>query len=284
MVYVSSACVRHKTIKESVLELCREGLNNIELSGGTQPYDQLENDLLFLKAQKGINFLVHNYFPPPLTPFVLNLASLNEEVAMLSTQHVIRALRLSKKLGAKHYGFHAGFLLDIPVNDIGQKVSRVNLFAREEAIQVFIKNYKAILAIADELDITIYIENNVLSYDNYQTYAPNNPFLLTDVASYQELKFYIDFNLLLDVAHLKVSCNSLHLDFANQLQELWSVANYIHISDNDAQADTNDELRETSTLFDLLKSLSTKDKFFTLEVYGGVEKVLRTKRLIEQLL
>ncbi len=65
MIYVSSSCIRHKKIKDSVKELAENGFQNIELSGGTQYYNNIESDLLKLKEKYNLNYRCHNYFPPP---------------------------------------------------------------------------------------------------------------------------------------------------------------------------------------------------------------------------
>ena len=49
MIYISSSCVKNTKIKDSVEELATNGFKNIELSGGTEYYDNFENDLLKLK-------------------------------------------------------------------------------------------------------------------------------------------------------------------------------------------------------------------------------------------
>ena len=79
MIYISSSCVKNTKIKDSVEELATNGFKNIELSGGTEYYDNFENDLLELKDKYNLNYRCHNYFPPPKKHFVLNLASPNNE-------------------------------------------------------------------------------------------------------------------------------------------------------------------------------------------------------------
>ena len=64
MIYVSSACVRRDTIKESVEELAQSGFKSIELSGGTEYYQGYQESLLELKNKYNLNYLLHNYFPP----------------------------------------------------------------------------------------------------------------------------------------------------------------------------------------------------------------------------
>ena len=81
MIYISSSCIKAKTIKESVTILAEAGFKNIELSGGTQYYSSFETDLIKLQDKYGLNYQLHNYFPPPPNHFVLNLASINKDIS-----------------------------------------------------------------------------------------------------------------------------------------------------------------------------------------------------------
>ena len=100
MIYVSTACVKNNSIKESVLELAQLGYKNIELTGGTTYYDGFERDLLELKESHNLNYLLHNYFPPPNEHFILNIASLNNDIYDRSIEHCLRAVNLCKLLGS----------------------------------------------------------------------------------------------------------------------------------------------------------------------------------------
>ena len=134
MIYVSSSCVKYKKIQDSVVALVNHGFKNIELSGGTEYYDGFEDDLLELKARYNLNYICHNYFPPPKCSFVLNLASLDNEIYEKTLNHLVHAIELSKRLDAKKFGFHAGFLVDIKVSEIGQKISKNDLYNKCPAI------------------------------------------------------------------------------------------------------------------------------------------------------
>jgi len=269
MIFVSSSCIRAATIGESVKQLADAGFTAIELSGGTQPYAALESDLLGLQKEYGLSYLCHNYFPPPPQPFVINLASLDDQTANLSIQHLKRGIDLSHKLGAKKFGFHAGFLMDIPLNELGQSIARKELFNREEAMDRFAVNLEVLTAYAGSL--RLYVENNVVSSVNLRNYGGVNPLFVTDADGYGELQKRSGCRLLLDVAHLKVSCVSLGLDFSAQLDQLISVTDYIHVSDNDGLTDSNGKLVHGSDLYSSLGRHSLNGKTFTLEVYSGLD-------------
>ena len=51
MISVSSACVKSETIRENLENLVTHGIKNIELSGGTNYYDEIEFDILALKEK-----------------------------------------------------------------------------------------------------------------------------------------------------------------------------------------------------------------------------------------
>lgn len=278
MIYISSSCVRHSKIKDSVQNLVDNGFKNIELSGGTEYYDSFEDDLLELKEKYNLNYVCHNYFPPPKEHFVLNLASLNDEIYEKSFTHLVKSIELSKKLGAKKFGFHAGFFIDIKVSEIGKKISKDSLFDKQKAMQRFCDGFKELQILAG--DVKLYVENNVFSSTNYETYDGDNIFMLASSNEYDELKNKIDFNLLLDVAHLKVSSKTLGFDFEDELKKMISVSDYIHISDNDALHDLNHKLQKDSSLVELLGQQNLKNKNFTLEIYDDMDAIKETYRIL----
>ena len=63
--------VKNQPAWKSSKFLLEEGIDNIELSGGSYDEDQLKK---LKELKKYQSFKVHNYFPPPKEPF-FNLAS-----------------------------------------------------------------------------------------------------------------------------------------------------------------------------------------------------------------
>tara|TARA_Y100000389_G_scaffold167531_1_gene172787 strand:- start:34910 stop:35758 length:849 start_codon:yes stop_codon:yes gene_type:complete len=271
MIFVSSSCLKKKYIKDSVEELAKNGFQNIELSGGTEYYENFEKDLLELKYKYKLNYRCHNYFPPPKLPFVLNLASLNDETFQNSYKHLQKVIALSNRLGSKKFGFHAGFFIDIKINEIGKKLSKDKLFDKKKAVERFCKYYDILKD--NSKNVSLYIENNVFSKNNGITYKNETPFMMTNFNEYKVLKDKIDFNLLLDIAHLKVSAKTLGLNLEEEFMNMMSVSKYLHISDNDANHDSNNEITKSSNLLPLLKNSDTKGKDFTLEIYDGMNAI-----------
>jgi len=278
MIYVSSSCVKNNKIKDSVQELAGNGFKNIELSGGTEYYENFETDLLELKDKYNLNYRCHNYFPPPKKPFVLNLASLNDETFQMSFDHLKKVVALSSRLGADKFAFHAGFFIDIKLSEIGKKLSRDNLFDEKKSVERFCSAYDIVKEQAK--NVSLFIENNVFSKTNAETYDGENPFMMTNFNEYKSLKEKIDFNLLLDVAHLKVSAKTLGLNWESEFENMMSVSSYIHVSDNDSFHDLNSQLTKNSSLLSMLKQSDTKNKDFTLEIYDEMNAIKKSYEVL----
>jgi len=277
VIFVSSSCVKHSKISHSVKELAEHGFKNIELSGGTDYYKNYIKDLIDLKKKYNLNYFIHNYFPPPEQHFVLNLASLNQTIFDNTINHFKISIDLAKKLDIDRIGVHAGFYIDPNVNELGHNISKTTINNRRKAIDRFINGYSSLKRYGD--DVIIYVENNVISKRNFKTYK-TNPFMLTNLADYHELKDRIDFPLLLDVAHLKVSCKTLDLGFEYELSELLEHSDYIHISDNNGESDTNNPIDENSYMLQYLKTSRLDNKKITLEIYDDIYKLRKSFKII----
>ena len=281
MIYVSSSCSKEEEIGAVILELARDGFCNIELSGGTEYYEGYENDILDLKKKYNLNYLVHNYFPPPKEHFVLNLASLDDVVFEKSFNHLRKAIVLAKKLGASRLSFHAGYLIELKVDELGRTIARSN---RGDVAQASKRFCEGFLALKNEAgNLKLYIENNVYSHSNVCKFGISNPFMLTTLSDYHALKKRIDFYLLLDVAHLYVTCQSLGLDFASQFHQMIMKTDYIHLSHNDGYHDQNSGFSFDSNILSILRKQNLENKIIVLEIYTGLSRLKESFDLISAL-
>lgn len=213
----------------------------IEFSSG-MPYHK-DNIAAFLSyASKK---LVHNYFPAPEVPFVLNLASKDETTRINSIKHCTSAIEISAKGGASFYCAHAGFLIDPNVEELGAKIEIDPDIEISDQKKLFLDSIEQILKVADQFDIDFYIENNVLAPFNYKSPAQEIPFFCCeskDICSlFQEVN-HPKFGLLLDTAHLKVSCKTLDLDLESEFHKIKPLIKAIHHSDNNGFIDSNEKL------------------------------------------
>jgi len=281
MIYISTSCVKNNSIKRSIKQIVDFGYTNIELSGGTDYYPEIVDDLASLKDKYNLNFICHNYFPPPKEHFVLNLASLDIATQEKTFRFLKNTIKLSDKLKLREFGFHAGFFLNIPLDEIGKKIQNQTLFNKKEAINQFCKSYTKLDSLTNS---KLYIENNVISRPNYEKFG-EDIFMLTSSKDYFRLKKLINFDLILDVAHLKVSCNSLNLNFEMELDSLIHQTDYIHVSDNSGITDDNIGLKKDSELYSILSNYSLKNKKITLEVYdNSFREIEESYKLISDLI
>ena len=203
----------------------------------------IENELSALSNK--CSFALHNYFPVPQESFVLNLASLDEIVFKKSYDHIHNAISLANRLGSQYYSFHAGFLLDPKPSELGKKINKQAFFDREKAVEKFVAAVNDLARHANELNITLLIENNVCSPRNYENFG-KDPFLLSDPKGINEIFQHLpsDVKMLIDVAHLKVSANTLQYDKEMFFTESENIVGGYHLSDNCGTIDSNQEFKD----------------------------------------
>lgn len=263
MINISTGGQKFNSGYEISLEFIKSGIKYIELSGGKYDNDQLSK---LVKLKNKAYFQIHNYFPPPKKPFVLNLASLNTDIAKLSIDHIINGINWACELESFVYSFHAGFLLDPKINELGRKVSSKKLFNREESTLRFIERLNEIDIYAKTKGVKLLIENNVLSKKNFDEFGCD-PFLMANEIDCLKIMKNTSKNveLLIDLAHLKVSANSLGFDPIKFLNNTDKWIKAYHLSDNDGTKDSNEPISKNSWFWPYLK----KDVFYhTLEVYN----------------
>ena len=269
MIYVSTGGVPTQKGSQTALELFETGIKGVELSGGL--FDpNLRNSIDKLLAQG--NLQIHNYFPPPNLPFVINLASDNQEIIKKTQDHILSALQLSVDIGSNIYSFHAGYLIDPDHHELGRRIENRDIQSRAQALEAFIANVNQIARKALDMGTKVLIENNVLSASNFK-YFKQNPFLMVNA---DECEFIMsntleNVGMLLDMAHLKVSAQTLGFDVQEFIGRCNPWVEAYHLSDNDGTVDSNQPVCEESWFWDYLK----KDvDFYTLEVYGHTYKEL----------
>lgn len=283
MIYVSSACRKNDNIGSIIQEYIKYGIKNIELSGGTGHYDMIEDDLMTLKHKYGVKYACHAYFPPPKIPFVVNLASCNEVIYQRSIDHYIRCIEMLRYIDCPVLSIHAGFLLEVSTDEIGKKISNKTIYDKKEAYERFFDAYRYISKSCADNGIVLYLENNVLSAENYRECGYHNHMMMTDYDSIMEIHRELGFNLLLDLGHLYVSSNTLKLDFSEQCSMLKKHVKWIHLSDNDGIHDGHKPLRPDSTIMKGFNKIYDPSINVTLETKGSMEEILAGMELIEDL-
>lgn len=237
-IYVSTLALRNHS-PERMLAIAEQHGWALEFSSGMAYQASMED--LYLEA--AVKRMPHNYFPAPEIPFVLNLASSDEAIRSISVNHCLNGLRIAKRSNSPFFAAHAGFCIDPDPEQLGSEISFDSHFDREKNKEFFLKSIQEILITAEQLELEFLIENNVIARFNYKNKV--NPFLCCESSEMEWLHKSIDnklFGILLDTAHLKVSCHTLGKDKVSEFKLIQPFVRGIHHSDNDGTKDDNSPL------------------------------------------
>jgi len=222
-----------------MLRLARDwGVHRIEMTAGMDP---MADPLDCLSSASDFDFLLHNYFPTPTHPFVLNLASEDPDTLTRSKAHCREALRISGALGAPVFSVHAGFAANVQPEHLGRQIPLEHRTDRARALTIFEDSIGELIPIARDAGVRLCVENNVVSSANLV--AGENQMLL--LATAEELNAFIEtmnsdwIGLLVDVGHVKVTCESLQLDADQYMANVAPNTTMLHLSDNNGRADSN---------------------------------------------
>ena len=246
MIYVSSSSINNSSIESSINELIKLNIRNIELSGGTNHSENIASTLKKLKDKFSLNFLIHNYFPPPREDFVLNIASFNDKTRRRSIDFIKASVDLAHEIGIGYYSVHAGYRKHFDpgteggyfVPDDSQNISY------DHALTIIHESIFEIMDHAKKYNVSIGIENlfpHIDSPDSSLLCTPDEIFKFLDTVTYNAGAI-----LLLDLGHLCISANHFNFDkdkFLNTLLKKYHFRiSWIHISGNDGITDKHGPL------------------------------------------
>ena len=248
-IFVSTVCLPGVQPITSRISLYRShGLNAIELGAGVS----VDKDSLSQVAEMECQFLVHNYFPPPSEPFVLNLASGSDGgIRQRSLELVFRALAWTARLGAPFYSVHAGFITD--PTSFGKTSFVFPIPASPDEAQFALHRFTTALEIAvdraQHLGVQILVENNVCSPEL------RGKLLLQSADEFLELFRVLHsphLGMLLDTGHLNVTAHTLGFDRMVFVDRVAPYVRALHVHDNDGTADTHQPIQPGSWVFNVL--------------------------------
>jgi sugar phosphate isomerase/epimerase len=247
-IFVSTACLPNREpLAARLATYAALGLPAIELGAGVSVTDA---DLDAVATSSG-PYLVHNYFPPPVNPFVLNLASADETIRARSVTLVRRALALSARLGASFYSVHAGFITD-PESFDGTSFIFPQPNGPDSATKAFIRFCETLgklLPIASASGIDLLVENNVCP-----------PHLVGKLLLQRAEEFHALFatvphprlGMLLDIGHMRVSATTFSFSPRDFITETAPYTRALHLHDNDGRSDQHQPLTSKSDIFPLI--------------------------------
>lgn len=267
-VFVSTGAFSGVYDLSSALSYCRDnGISDVELSSGLGADGAAMVQLQ--RGGHGLRVLLHNYFPAPPEPFVLNLADSDEANRARSVRFCEDALRVSANVGAPFYSVHAGFVTSLRPEDLGRPEAQkepVSTSQYEEATKRFSDSVSKLDRVASDLGLRLLLENNVDAVG-----SPERSHLLLvsgeDIVSFFSTNTFDSVGLLMDVAHLSVS--AYHRDFSQEdaLDAASPWVECFHLSDNDGQRDSNEPCRDESWFWEQVAPIAKSEMPVVLEAY-----------------
>lgn len=242
----------------TICDLCvKHGIYGVEL-GSSCSVSASDLSPLSVPALTLPKLLIHNYFPHPDTPFILNLAANSAAIRTLSINHCLRAIDLCVELKLPFYSFHSGFAFEANPEQLGGSLLDAPRFSKDKAHKCFIESLKYLCEYAEKNNLPLLIENNVVTTQNLVN--GRNDLLLGATAD-ELLQMLNEVNspllgLLVDMGHLKVTAKSLGFDRETFLTSLCKNVKAYHFSDNDGVADEHLEFDEKAWFLPYLAGLT----------------------------
>lgn len=285
-IYLSSGAITAQNIDELIERCLVAGVHRIELASG------LACDIVGLecleaaKEAHDFSYLIHNYFPAPRDPFVLNLASLDPDTLARSKAHCLNAIDWCCRLGSPFFSVHSGFALPVEAGDLGNPAA---WRARAEGMvidldasrEVFAATVREIADYAAAHGVRLLLENNVVSPELTCDSLVCHGLLLSEGHEVAEFLHNLDHHnvgLLVDVGHTKVSGTALGFELEIFMDAVAEYIDAFHLSDNDGQADTNQMFEADAWFAPYLHAIP--DATYVIEVYRLSEEQIRRQHAV----
>jgi len=282
-VYFSTGAFRNNSLVEILNYCVRYGIRNLELSSGVKPAPTYLETLAMFRDE--CQFLVHNYFPPPQIPFVLNLAATDKGTLRQSRDHCRAAIDLCMTLGSPFYSVHSGFALNLTPELLGKprqqsRLSSEYIIKPEIAYETFAESVDYLSRYAESRGVGLLVENNVVT-TAHVTAGKAGALLM--VRAEEILRLMADIScpnlgVLVDVGHLKVSANALGYSPDSFISEIRPYIRAFHLSDNDGQTDQNRLVSKSSWFWPAVRQFP--DATIVLEAYNLIEAEISEQRMV----
>lgn len=230
--YFSTLCLSRKYKFSQILDIYNKlGIKNVELGLCNEP----GVDLNILKKHN-FKYTVHNYFPPPEEPFVINLASQDKQICEESIIQIKKSIDFCVDFNINFFSFHAGFRID---PDINFKFVPDNIPEYETSFNTFKESVMEIVDYAERSGVKVAVENSALSEYNLVD-GQNKLLLMCELWEFERLFSEIqsaNLGILLDIGHLKLTSNLLKYDANEFINKLRDKILAVHVHENNGTVD-----------------------------------------------
>lgn len=265
--YYSTSCLSNRYTFSQILDIYSElGIKNVELGVCKEP----DIDLNILRKHD-FNYIVHHYFPPPEKPFIINLASQNDEIRDKSVFQIIKSIDFCTDFGINFFSFHAGFRIDPDVNFKFAHYNN-NIPEYETSFNTFKESVLGIVDYAERNGVKVAIENNVIQEHNLVD-GQNKLLLMCELWEFKRLFDEIrsdKLGILLDLGHLKINSNVLNFDREEFISRLRNKTFAIHLHENNGRVDEHKCIKRTDWSVAMVHKYFYNDVPVILECRCGI--------------
>jgi len=287
MIFVSTSCLRERSVKKVLQEYAEFGIKNIEL-GSSHKYEPGIEEFLRTYKREDVNLIIHSYFPAPEQDFAMNLASQNPEILRKSMEQAKKAIDLCHALDFKLYSINPGMRVNPDPNSFGHGLVYDRIAGYEESFQVFTSSIREICDYAMRFGINIAVENHELSEKNLVR-GKNELLIMTEAEEFIRLVKEVNkrnLGILVDLGHLNVTSRTLNFDKDGFVDKLRKYVSIFHLHTNDGLSDQHKPVEASSWGLQILKQrkFDSSVPIVIESKHDSVEDILKTKRIIEEAL
>lgn len=253
--YSTSSLSKNFSFPEILRIYNKLGIKNVELG---VCFDSTLNAQELIKRYD-FNYIVHHLFPPPKIPFIVNLASENNAILKRSLVQMENSIDFCQENNISLLSFHSGFRSD---PDSHFKFNFKKISDYEISFNIFVDSLKEIVDFAEERDVNVAIENNVLVEQNVNN-GRNDILLMCELWEYQKLfknSNLRKIGLLIDLGHLKITANSLNFDADEFIYSLKDKVYALHIHENNGTLDEHKCIKEGDWALTILNKYFKNEK------------------------
>ena len=256
--YISTTFINDGRSLYDALKICDENkISSIEI-GSNHSY---EEDYSYL-SDFNMNFLIHNYFPVPENSFVINIASLNNEIRKRSINQIKRSIKYCSDIGASLYTFHAGFISD----PLGANKSKSNYDFQWDEFQILNSKYeKATDLMYNSLDKIINYASSLkipICLETQGSFGKKEHLLFQKPEEYNQFMDRYepsDVGLNLNIGHLYLSANAFNYNWKDLVDSISGYVLAMELSHNDGFEDQHLPLISEGWYWDLINDVRFKN-------------------------
>jgi sugar phosphate isomerase/epimerase len=188
-----------------------------------------------------------------------------------------KAINLCGTLGTPYYSVHAGYRGNISPESLGGKIKYARVVSYERAYQAFVDSLRTLVAYAENRNVSILIEPNVLPAFNLRNGRNEIALICED---WEVINLVRDVNapgigILLDTGHLNITAHTLGFDRETFLDRVAPYVKAVHLHDNDSKEDSHEPVEQGSWVLNVIRRPEFKHLPVVVEATFATVKDLR---------